>query len=139
MSVTLRVRAAALTAATAITGMSILTLVALAPSASAQSGGGGITKTGNCSAATDWKLKVKTDNSRLESELEVDSNRNGQHWSFQITDNGARVRSGVATTVAPSGSFEIRTISANRAGRDNFVARARNTVTGEQCVGSLTF
>jgi hypothetical protein len=139
MSLTLSVRAAALTAATAVTGMSILTLVALAPNATAKGGGGGITKTGNCSAATDWKLKVKADGSRLESEFQVDSNRNGQRWSFQITDNGVPVRSGVARTVAPSGSFEIRTLSANRTGRDNFVARARNTVTGERCAGSLTF
>jgi hypothetical protein len=138
MSPTLRVRAAALTAATAVTGMSVITLIALAPNAAA-SGGGGITRSGNCSAATDWKLKVKTENGALESEFEVDSNRNGQRWSYQITDNGVLLGSGYATTVAPSGSFEIRKVSANRAGSDHFVARARNTVTGELCAGSLTF
>jgi hypothetical protein len=138
MSPTLRVRAAALTAATAVTGMSILTFVALAPNAAAR-GGGGIIKSGNCSAATDWKLKVKAENGALESEFEVDSNRNGQRWTYRIIDNGVTLRIGAATTHAPSGSFEVRMLSRNRAGSDHFVARARNTVTQELCVASLTF
>ncbi|MDT4983125.1 MAG: hypothetical protein QOF95_615 [Pseudonocardiales bacterium] len=139
MSPTLRVRAAALTAATAVTGMSILTLVALAPNAAARGGGGGITKAGNCSGSTDWKLKVKADNGALESEFEVDSNRVGQHWTYRIIDNGVTLRLGPATTHAPSGSFTVRTLSRNRAGADHFVARARNAATHELCVGSLTF
>jgi hypothetical protein len=138
MSPTLRVRAASLTAATAVTGMSILTLVALAPNAAAR-GGGGITKAGNCSGSTDWKLKVKADNGALESEFEVDSNRNGQHWTYRILDNGVTLRLGAATTVAPSGSFTVRKLSRNRAGADHFVARARNAATHELCVATLTF
>jgi hypothetical protein len=138
MSPTIRVRAAALTAASAVAGMSILTLVALAPNASARGGGAGIVKSGNCSGATDWKIKVKAEGRALESEFQVDSNRNGQRWAYKITDNGALVGVGYARTLAPSGSFEIRKVSANRAGLDHFLARARNTVTGEQCAARLT-
>jgi hypothetical protein len=136
MALTTTVRATALAA---VTGMSALTLIALAPTASARGGGGDVRTSGKCSSATVWKLKVKTDNGALESEYEVDSNRNGQHWSYRITDNGVLVKSGYARTVAPSGSFEIRALSRNRAGSDHFAARARNTVTGEVCSGALTF
>lgn len=139
MTPTLRVRAAALTAATAVAGMSILTLVALAPNAAARGGGGGITKSGNCSAATDWKLNVKAEGGALESEFQVDSNHNGQHWTYRIIDNGVTLRLGAATTHAPSGSFAVRTLSRNRAGSDHFVARARNVVTHELCAAALTF
>lgn len=127
------------TALAAVTGMAVLTLMVLAPNASASGGGGDVRTSGTCSAATVWKIKVKTENRSLESEYEVDSNRNGQRWSYRITDNGVLVKSGYATTVAPSGSFGIRAISPNRAGSDHFLARARNTVTGEVCSGSLTF
>lgn len=136
MTPTFSTRAVALAA---IAGSAALTLLAFAPAASASGGGITITRAGNCAAATDWKLKVKAEDGALESEFEVDSNRVGQLWSYKITDNGVLLRSGYAHTVAPSGSFTIRKVSANRAGADRFVARARNAATGELCVGTLTF
>jgi len=139
MSPTIRVRAAALTAASAVGAMSVITLITLAPNASARGRGAEVTKSGNCSGATDWELKVKAEHGALESELEIDSNRNGQHWTYRIIDNGVTLRLGAATTHAPSGSFEVRKLSRNRPGSDHFVARARNSATGELCAASLTF
>lgn len=128
-----------LTALAAAVAMSAVTIVALAPNAAASGGGARVERSGNCTSASDWQPKVKADNGRLETEFEVDTNRNGQHWVYEITDNNVLVKRGTATTVAPSGSFSIHTLSANRVGSDRFVAAARNIGTGERCIGSLTF
>jgi hypothetical protein len=136
MTTSIRSRVAALAA---VAGMSVITLVALAPTASASNGGRQVIKSGSCTGATDWKLKVKTDDGKLESEYEVDSNRAGQVWAYKVLDNGVVLRSGYARTTAPSGSFEIKKLSGNRAGLDHFVARAHNLKTGERCTGALTF
>ncbi len=72
------------------------------------SGGGDddrVIKTGSCSAGADWKLKVKTDDGRLEVEGEVDTNRSGQTWTWKIKDNGSVAARGSATTGGRSGSF----------------------------------
>jgi hypothetical protein len=100
---------------------------------------GEIVHRGNCTAASDWKLKAKPDDGRIEVEFEVDSNRNGQTWAVRITDNGVQVFAGNRTTQPPSGSFEVERHIANRAGADVIRARATNARTGETCTGSLTF
>ncbi|MFL6137610.1 MAG: hypothetical protein ACJ74O_07410 [Frankiaceae bacterium] len=111
----------------------LLAPVALAGPASAS--GGGVTARGACGTAT-WKLKAAHDDGRIQVELEVDSNRAGQAWSVRITDNGTTVFSGTRTTLAPSGSFEVRKLIANRAGAD--VIRARATRGTQVCAGSVT-
>jgi hypothetical protein len=98
---------------------------------------GEVVRRGNCTGATDWKLKAKPDDGRLEVEFEVDSNRNGQVWSVRMTDNGVQVFSGTRTTQPPSGSFSVERRIANRAGVDTIRARATNARTGEVCRGSL--
>jgi hypothetical protein len=113
------------------------TLVAMAPVASASGGGGGVRNSGGCSGATTWKMKAKADNSRLEVELEIDSNRVGQTWAVTITDNGAGIFSGNRVTQAPSGSFSVNRLTANRAGVDHFVGTARNAATGETCTAKV--
>lgn len=107
----------------------------------AQASGGGDTavrKSGTCSSASTWKLKAKPDNSLLQIEFEVDSNRVGQTWNVRITDNGTRIFAGTRTTVAPSGSFTVSIRRPNLAGTDTIVARATNPATGETCRGSVT-
>jgi hypothetical protein len=96
-----------------------------------------IIKTGACSAGADWKLKVKTDNGRLEVEGEVDSNVNGQTWAWVFKDNGSVVARGTGTTIAPSGSFEVERKIPNLAGTDRVVFRA--THAGETCRGVIAF
>ena len=113
-------------------------MLATAPAIMAK-GGDATIKTGNCSMSSDWKLKVKTDNSRLEVEFEVDQNRNGQAWNVTLKDNGSAFFSGQRTTQAPSGSFSVTRFTSNRAGTDTIVGKATNPKTGETCRGTINF
>ena len=99
---------------------------------------GDIVKSGDCSRSTDYKFKVQPRGSIFEYEFEVDSNRNGQTWNVRITDNAAIVFQGARKTVAPSGSFTIEGRTANRSGRDAFVATASNAATGETCTARIS-
>jgi hypothetical protein len=98
-----------------------------------------VIKTGSCSASSDWKLKTKADDGRLEVEFEVDSNVNGQTWKVTLSDNGTTVFKGTRVTKAPSGSFEVEKRIANQPGTDMIKGRATNPASGETCVGSLSF
>jgi hypothetical protein len=97
-----------------------------------------IRRSGNCSGATDWKLKAKLDDGRIETEFEVDQNRNGQRWRVVMKRDGHRFFRGVRTTHAPSGSFEVNRRPRNHRGPDRIVARAVNLQSGEVCRGALT-
>jgi hypothetical protein len=94
---------------------------------------------GTCSHGSTWKLKAKADNGRIETELEVDSNRVGQAWSVRLADNGVLAWSGTRTTVAPSGSFSVGRLLANRAGSDRITASTRTASTGETCSAVVVF
>lgn len=111
------------------------TMVATAPVASA--GTVATEKSGRCSMGSHWEMKVKPDNGRMELELEVDTNRNRQVWTVRITDNRRAVFAGRKVTVAPSGSFEVRKLTTNRAGVDHFVGVARNVRTHEVCIARV--
>ncbi|MGL5809263.1 MAG: hypothetical protein ACRCYQ_04900 [Nocardioides sp.] len=96
---------------------------------------GEVIRTGACSALSDWKVKAKPDDGRLEVEGEVDSNVNGQRWRWRIRHNGVIEARGTRVTVAPSGSFEVERKLADRSGQDTFVFRAVHPATGEVCRG----
>jgi hypothetical protein len=115
-------------------------LVVLASTATAAGtkGDRGIVKTGKCSAHSTWKLKAKNDDGRIETEFEVDQNRVGKRWHVTIFRNGSKVFSGIRTTRAPSGSFEIGRLLAGTAGTDRIVAKARALSSGETCRGALS-
>ena len=133
MKITRTITAAALVSTTALA-----VLGAGVESASAKSPE--VRSSGSCSAATDWKLKAKgEDGSRLEVELEIDSNRNGQKWYLSISDNGKRVYTSSRRTHAPSGSFEVERNIANRSGTDRITAVARNSVTREVCRAAVVY
>ncbi len=104
----------------------------------AASGGGATRVNGTCSGRTVWKLKAKARDGNLETEFEVDSNKNGQVWNVRIDQNGTTVFSGARTTVAPSGSFGVERVFADNAGTDTFVAVAVNPRSGERCRGTLS-
>jgi hypothetical protein len=108
-------------------------VMAIAPMASA--GGGDVIRRGSCSARSDWKLKLSPQDGGIEVEFEVDSNVNGQAWRVRITQDGNRIFSGRRVTRAPSGSFEVRTVTDDPAGTDRFRARAAFPAAGEVCVG----
>jgi len=94
---------------------------------------------GTCSQGSAWKLKAKADNGRIETELEVDTNRAGQAFAVRLIDNGVLVWSGSRTTVAPSGSFSVARLLTNRAGTDRITATARTVSTGETCSAVVVF
>lgn len=122
-----------LAAATLLTASLALT------AAPAFAGGGDdrVIKTGSCSGSADWKLKVKTDNSKLEVEGEVDSNKSGQAWAWKIKDNGSVVASGTSTTGGPSGSFRVERRIADQPGTDRVVFKAK--YAGQTCRGVIAF
>ena len=102
----------------------------------AKDGDGRVIKRGDCSGASNWKLKAKPDDGRLEVEFEVDQNRNNVRWNVRIRRNGKSVASGARRTKAPSGSFSFERRIANPAGKDRISAVARRA-SGETCRASL--
>jgi hypothetical protein len=108
-------------------------LVMSAPAA--QAGSGDVIRTGSCSAASDWKLKLSPEDGRIEVEFEVDQNVVGDTWRVRFFRNGTLFATARATTRAPSGSFEVRRVANDGAGIDAFRVRAANLGTGEVCVG----
>jgi hypothetical protein len=100
---------------------------------------GDVIRTGSCSAATDWKLKLSPENGRIEVEFEVDQNRVGRTWNVKLKRDGNVFWRGQRTTRAPSGSFEVRQVTSNGAGSDRIVGVATNPASGEVCRGAATF
>lgn len=110
---------------------------AMAP-AHASGGGTRVENDGSCSGSTVWKLKAKPNDSRIEVEGEIDSNKSGQLWSWKIRHNGSVSSKGQSTTKAPSGSFSVERRMVDLNGADSFVFRAVNNKSGEVCRGSVT-
>jgi hypothetical protein len=94
---------------------------------------GDIISRGHCTGASVWKLKIKPSNGRIETEFEVDQNRNNRLWRVTLTQKTTVVLRTSRYTRAPSGSFTVRRLLVNRAGADRIVARATNVRTGEVC------
>lgn len=122
----------------ALAGAAALLAAGVAGAAPANAKAREVIATGKCSVSSvTWKLKAKDNNGKIEVQYEVDVNRNGQVWAWNLRDNGALVASGRATTVAPSGSFSVKRNITNRAGADRITASAvRGTV---RCGGVVTF
>jgi hypothetical protein len=119
--------------------LAALAVASPAPAVGMAEGGGGdreIRRSGRCSDASDWKLKLKLDDGRIEAEFEVDQNRVGRRWSVVLRDNGRIVFRGMRTTRAASGSFELERRIANGSGVDRIVATSRNVRGGERCRGT---
>jgi hypothetical protein len=113
------------------------TLVAAPLTTSAKDGD--VIRRGACTVSSDWKLKLSPENGRIEVEFEVDQNRNGQRWFIKMKRNGNVFWRGARTTKAPSGSFEVRRLARDGAGREKIVVRAKNARTGEVCRGVAGF
>ena len=111
-----------------ITAAAVGAVLAVAPAASAKDGD---VLRGLCTAASTSKLKLSPEDGGIEVEFEVDQNRNGVRWSVVLTRNGVAVARTVRVTRGPSGSFEARFLTVDRAGTDSFTARS--TRAGETC------
>lgn len=127
---------AALAAGLAVGAVAALSLF---PTGPAVANDDDVIRRGSCTGASDWKLKASPENGRIEVEGEVDSNQNGQTWSWRILHDGSLSARGTATTQPPSGSFEVRRVLMNAAGTDTIVFRGRNPRTEEVCRGILRF
>ncbi|WP_426244554.1 hypothetical protein [Nocardioides sp. LHG3406-4] len=99
---------------------------------------GRVIRTGPCSGSTDWKIKAKPDDGRIEVEGEIDSNRTGQTWSWALNHNGSSSARGSSVTGGRSGSFEVERRTVNTSGTDRFVFRGTNARTGEVCVARVS-
>jgi hypothetical protein len=127
-------RIAALTISTlALSGATI------APAAAGDDDDDRVQRHWSCSAGTEWKIKAEADDGRIEVEAEIDSNKVGQSWSWKFKDNGSVFATGMSTTTAPSGSFEVERKPANKAGTDNFVFRAVHPKSGEVCRATVSW
>lgn len=102
----------------------------------AKDGDGRVERSGSCTGVSNWDLKAKPDDGRLEVEFEVDQNKNGVRWHVVLKRNGNKVREGNRVTQAPSGSFEFEKRIGNPAGADKIVGIATRE-NGERCRGSL--
>jgi len=96
-----------------------------------------VVRHGSCSGSTDWKIKAKPDDGRLEVESEIDSNRAGQTWRWALRHDGQVAATGRSRTAGRSGSFEVERKLRNTAGSDGFSFRAVNAATGEVCVARV--
>jgi hypothetical protein len=107
--------------------------------ADAQRGGNENAKraAGKCTGGSTSKLKVKPGDGRLETEFEVDQNRNGVTWKVTIRRNGALAVSTRARTKAPSGSFSVERRLPDGGGSDRLSARATSP-SGEVCTATIT-
>jgi hypothetical protein len=115
-----------------------LALSVLAPVPAFASGGGDAHRNaGSCSGSTDWKIKAKADNGRIEVEAEIDSNQVGQTWAWNLKDNGVVVAKGSSTTGGASGSFSVHRRPSDAAGTDHFVFRA--VYAGEVCRAAVAW
>ncbi len=111
-------------------------LVAAMPAAAASDKE--VSRVGSCSGATDWKLELDRDDGKIETEFEVDQNRNGERWRVVLKRDGNRFFRGIRTTHGPSGSFEVERKPRNRPGADRINARAVNLESGEVCRAAAT-
>jgi hypothetical protein len=107
----------------------------LIPTAAAKDDDGEVERSGSCTGASNWKLKAKPDDGRLEVEFEVDQNKNGVGWHVVLKRNGKKVREANRVTQGPSGSFSYEKRIGNPAGTDKIVGKAKRD--GERCRGSL--
>jgi len=119
-----------------VAGLLVIGGLATAPGSGAKAGD--VIRTGACSGASDWKLKLSPDNGRIEVEFEVDSNRSGQTWRVRVREDGVLIFAGTRVTQPPSGSFTVRRLAKDHVGTDAFRARAENLASGETCVGRAT-
>ncbi|HXV33742.1 MAG TPA: hypothetical protein VD769_07010 [Gaiellaceae bacterium] len=121
-----------------VTVVAVAAAVLVAALPAAAGGGKEVIRTGSCSGSADWKLKLKHDDGRIETEFQVDQNVNGQRWRVVLRRDGVRFFRGIRTTHAPSGSFEVTRRPRNPAGPDRITARAVNLKSGQVCRAAAT-
>jgi hypothetical protein len=98
---------------------------------------GDVSRNGACTGNATTKIKLSPENGRIETQFEVDQNRNGVTWNVVLRRNGNVAVRTTATTGPPSGSFEVRRLLANGAGPDTISGRATSP-GGQVCTARAT-
>ena len=76
----------------------IALIAAALPVATAGPASADATSHGSCSSGSLWDFDVEHDDGGYEVSFEVDSNRPGERWTLQLTQNGQRFFTGVRIT-----------------------------------------
>ncbi len=112
-------------------------LLVLVPLAAAMANDADVRRGGSCTGNTSAKIKLSPEDGGIETEFEVDQNRNGVTWKVVLRHNGKVAARTQATTKGQSGSFEIRRVLADGQGSDSISARATSP-SGEVCTASAS-
>lgn len=115
----------------ALLGCALLLPMALAAPAAASGDDDRVDLRGSCSGRAEWRLRVRSDDGRLEVEAEVDTDRAGQRWAWKLRHNGSVSARGHSRTAGSSGSFEVERTIVDLAGSDE--VRFRATYGGQVC------
>jgi hypothetical protein len=115
-----------------------LVVVALTAAPAGFAKRGDIRVAGTCTGSTTSKIKLSAEDGGIEVEFEVDQNRNGVPWRVTLSQNGRTVARRTRVTRAPSGSFEARIVTPDRAGADVLRGRAVSP-SGEICSARAMF
>ncbi len=96
-----------------------------------------VRRSGECSVASQWRIRIKVREDRARIKFQVDSNVVGEEWTYSVSDNGTEVLSGSRRTHAPSGDFTVqRKWRGGQSGSHSVTATATNPQTGETCEGA---
>ena len=98
----------------AVTALLIATALPLIGAGAAHASDDDVIRRGSCSGSTDWKIKAKPDDGRIEVEAEIDSNRNGQTWRWVLRHEGRRRRAGPVHDQRPERLLRGRASDAER-------------------------
>lgn len=126
-----------LTAIALVAAVAAATAAVAAPGAVAKDGD--LRIKGTCSSAATSKLKLSAEDGGIEVEFEVDQNRNGVPWKVTLRRNGALVTSTTAMTRAPSGSFTVRRVVANKPGGPDRIVAVATSPGGATCRAAGSF
>ena len=117
-----------------IISLAVLALAAAASPALAKGGDDNeVRKAGSCDAGATSKIKLKTDDGRIEAEFEVDRNHNGERWRVRFKRDGEVIARARRRTHAPSGSFSVERRFDDLPGADTITARGKGP-DGRTCV-----
>jgi hypothetical protein len=124
----------------AVATIAVIALLVPAGIASAR-GGTEREKHGSCDPAGRWELSLDKEAGKIEVDYEVTSRPAGQRWKVVIKHDGTKIFDGSKITRRDDDDrpdFEVDRRVDDHAGVDRFTTRARNTVTGALCTGSLS-
>jgi hypothetical protein len=99
-----------------------------------------VTASGSCSAASTWALTLAQRERRRVTgvKFEVTEGTQGDRWRVKLSRNGHVFFRGARVTQGDDGSFRVRLRVRNPRGIDTYDAAAKNTSSGETCVGQAS-